>query len=172
MNDLELKDFLVTQLECVLGLVKDALSLLQGTVSATSDITTLTEYRAHAREYLRFLLASTATSSSCVPTAINSVCVCQTGRRGRPRIVVNAEEVELLRSAGYTWEKIAEVMGISRTTLWRRLNELNIPVNKYSNLSDRDLDEMVEGIQQNNPTVGLVMLQGYLSSQGVTIQRR
>ena len=59
------------------------------------------------------------------------------------------EEVELLPSAGYTWEEVAKVMGISRTTLWRRLNELNIPVNKNSNLSDGDLDEMVEGIQQS-----------------------
>ena len=100
MNDMELKDFLVTQLECLLGLVEVALSLLQGTVSATSDITTLTEYRAHAREYHRFLLASTATNSSCVPTAIDSVYICQTRRRGRPRIVVNVEEVGCKRGGG------------------------------------------------------------------------
>ena len=161
----------MTQLECVLGLVEEAISVLQGMVSVTSDVTILSEYRARARECLRILLASTSTSSR-VTAAVNSVYVCQTGSRGRPRIVVNVEEVELLRSAGYTWEEIAEIMAISRATLWRRLNELNIPLSKYSDITDRDLDVMVEGIQQANPTVGLVMLQGYLSSQGVTIQRR
>ena len=30
VNDLQLKDSLVTQLECVLGLMEEALSLLQG----------------------------------------------------------------------------------------------------------------------------------------------
>ena len=42
-----------------------------------------------------FCLRSTSTSS-CVSAAVNSMHVCQTGSHGRPSIVVNVEQVELL----------------------------------------------------------------------------
>lgn len=44
-------------------------------------------------------------------------------------------------------------------------------VEKYSNINDENLDTMVQGIQRQHPGVGLRMLQGYLKSQGIVLQR-
>ena len=49
----------------------------------------------------------------------------QTGRRGRPPLPVNVDQVEMLRGIGYTWDEVANV------TLWRRLTEQNITLSRY-----------------------------------------
>ena len=60
---------------------------------------------------------------------------------------MNREHVELLRSSEFTWEEVAQILSISRTTLWRRVQELGIPMCKYSDISDHDLDHLVRDIQ-------------------------
>ena len=45
---------------------------------------------------------------------------------GRPRVFLDMDEVELLRSLRFTWSKIAEILGVSRSTLYRRLEEEGI----------------------------------------------
>ncbi len=76
------------------------------------------------------------------------------------------------RTAGFTWEEVSQVVGVSRTTLWRRFHKLGIPIQKYSDVSDTSLDCLVREIQRNNPNIGVAMLQGYLKSQGCNVQRR
>ena len=93
-----------------------------------------------------------------------------TGTKGRPRLIVNIEQVELLRSSGFTSEEVAQILGISRTTCWRRFQELGIPLCKYTDISDHDLDLQVRDIQSNNPNIGVSMLQGYLKRQGVIVE--
>ena len=95
------------------------------------------------------------TSSSCA-TAISPVQVVTQGRRGRPSLVVNIEQVELFRSVGYSWSEVSNLLSVSRTTLWRRFHDLNIPTSRYSDISDQELDNIV---QESHPNVGLVMLQ-------------
>ena len=43
-------------------------------------------------------------------------------------MTMNREHVELLRSSEFTWEEVAQILSISRTTLWRRVQELGIPM--------------------------------------------
>ena len=111
-------------------------------------------------------------TSSVTTSAISSLQrVLCTGIPGRPKLIVNIEQVELLRSSEFTWEEVAQILGISRTTLWRRVQELGIPMCKYSDISDHDLDHLVRDIQCNNPNIGASMLQGYLKSRGIFVQR-
>lgn len=87
-------------------------------------------------------------------------------------MLVNIEQVELLQGAGFTWQEVADAIGISRTTLWRRLHEQNISTSAYTDNSDHDLDELVKAAQHNFPNAGLVMTHGHLLSEGVHVQRR
>ena len=90
------------------------------------------------------------------------------GHRGRPLLGINIDQVELLRTVGYSWQEVADAIGASRTTVWRHLQEQNIML---SSLSDQDLYDLGRTIQRNFPNAGLVMIQGHLRSQGVHVQR-
>ena len=91
--------------------------------------------------------------------------------RGRPFLHINIDQVEMLRHVGYTWQEVADAIGVSRTTLWRRLQEQNVTLSSYTDISDHDLDDLVKTIQHNFPNAGLAMTQGHLRSEGVCVQR-
>ena len=159
---MQLRDSLATELECVLNATEAALQLIQANDttlnSVANDIDTLRVVCRSALDYYRVFQASALTSSSCA-TAISPVQVVTQGRRGRPSLVVNIEQVELLRSVGYSWSEVSNLLSVSRTTLWRRFHDLNIPTSRYSDISDQELDNIVQSIQESHPNVGLVMLQ-------------
>lgn len=82
------------------------------------------------------------------------------------------EEVEYLRSLRFSWKKIAEIIGISRRTLYRRLDEWNLPSDiHYTAVSDNDLDRLVSDVRAENPTCGEVLLMSQLHIRGVRVQR-
>lgn len=113
-------------------------------------------------------------TSNCTILPVNIPCLLTiSGLRGRPKVQLNIELYELMRSAGYTLHEIAVTLGTSRTTvtLWRRLQESNLCVSKYCDISNFALDFIIENYQKRNPNCGQVMLQGYLSSIGVNVQR-
>ena len=67
---------------------------------------------------------------------------------GHPPVEVSMEEVEYLRSLRFSWTKIAEIIGISRRTLYRRLDEWNLPQDiHYSEITDNDLDTLVREVK-------------------------
>ena len=169
-NNLQLKDSLCLQLENVLSSAENALQILQS-FRYEEDVEYLRQIRIRGNEYHRVLLSSVNTCSVTSSTISPQQHVLHTGTKGRPRLIVNIEQVELLRSSGFTSEEVAQILGISRTTCWRRFQELGIPLCKYTDISDHDLDLQVRDIQSNNPNIGVSMLQGYLKSQGVIVQR-
>ena len=63
------------------------------------------------------------------------------------------------------------MIGISRKTLYRRLEEYNIPSRDYSPLTSNELDEIVKSIKRDFPNDGEVMLQGHVLRLGFKIQR-
>ena len=94
-----------------------------------------------------------------------------TGRKGRPPVFVNVAMVEYLRCNGYTWDEIARSMLVSRTTIWRKLREAGITLEKYSSISDDDLDSQVGMLQMCHPHCGQVLLRSMLQAQGVHVPR-
>ena len=54
----------------------------------------------------------------------------------------------------------------------QHFGELGLHFEKYSSISDSDLDGHVREIQHNNPNIGMALLQGYLQSRGVFVQRQ
>ena len=68
------------------------------------------------------------------------------------------------------WTKIAEVMGVSRQTLYRRVKEKGIHQDlQFSDISDHDLDEVIKQIKVEHPNDGEVLMNGHLAAKNVWI---
>ena len=82
------------------------------------------------------------------------------------------EMVELLRSTNFTRDEIAKLVGVSRSTLWRRLSEQDGISHYFSDISDDTLDSIISQYQNCNPQTGQTFLKGYLESIGIRVQRQ
>ena len=92
--------------------------------------------------------------------------------RGRPRITVDIEEVEFLRSLNFQWKKIANILGVSRSTLHRRLREEGMQEDMwFSDISDDDLDILVKQIKEEHCNDGEVLMAGHLAARNIRVQR-
>ena len=69
-----------------------------------------------------------------------------------------------------SWQDCADALLVSRTTLWRRALELGITT--MSEISDLELDSVVERIVHEAPNCGTIMVWGQLKSLGINVPRR
>ena len=60
---------------------------------------------------------------------------------GRPRLQVDVEEVAEMRKIGISITKISEIIGVSRSTLYRSLEGNNLI--GVTDISNQELDEML-----------------------------
>ncbi len=100
--------------------------------------------------------------NDCSSPSLMGTCLTMTGNSaGRPRQFINIGQVETLRSAGYSWSNIAESLQVSRSTLWRRVQSTGFsdPF-RFTDISDRELDDLISTIQNNCPTVGRQLTHG------------
>ena len=82
--------------------------------------------------------------------------------RGRPRLNVTKEQIEYLLHLGFSCPKLADVIGVSLSTIRRRMEEYGL----YFTISDRELDHLAEQIKKDFPNCGYHMMQGHLLHQG------
>jgi transposase len=77
--------------------------------------------------------------------------------RGRPRLDIKKEQLEYLLHMGFSCPKIAAVIGVSLSTIRRRMSEYGLCVTElYSNVTDQELDSLVAQIKENFQTVAIV----------------
>ena len=157
------KDHLILRLESLLGIIEEILSFEN---SNNHDI--LLSLR---RQITAEINMFDDVHQPCAIPAVYAAHVTNMEKLGRPSIRINIDYVELLHGAGYTLTNIACALQISRTTLWRRLQEAGITLNGYSNISDAELDIIVRCYQESNPNCGQALLSGYLCSRGILVQR-
>ena len=82
------------------------------------------------------------------------------------------EEIELLRNLRFSWTHIAKLLDISRSTLYRRLEEEGISLNTaFSNISDGDLDRVIREIKATHPNDGERLIIGHLTRQRLILPR-
>lgn len=72
----------------------------------------------------------------------------------------------------YSWTKIASLLDISRSTLYRRLKGNNVSSNDYTSLSNATLDSIIHSIKCDHPNDGEVLLQGHLRRVGIKVLRK
>jgi len=82
------------------------------------------------------------------------------------------DQILELRQLHFSWTKIAAISGISRSTLYRRLEEAGISPSDYSPISDQELDGKIRCIKEGHPNDGEVLIQGHLARMGVRVTRR
>lgn len=93
---------------------------------------------------------------------------------GRPSYNISSETLEGLRGFGFTWGKIAKILGVSRWTVPRRVEKFGLQeVREFSNITDQELDELVRNhISNHGATSGQGYIAGYKKSLGPPVQRR
>ncbi len=92
--------------------------------------------------------------------------------RGRPQIEINIRDVEFLRNLRFSWERIGNIIGVSRSTLYRRLDQEGISRSiTYTDISDYNLDRLLRTIKLQHPHDGERMMIGYLARSSVRVPR-
>ena len=96
-----------------------------------------------------------------------------TGNAGRPRYSIQKDVLLHLRSSGFTWKKIADMLLISRWTLRRRVLEYGLEeITGFSDISNEQLDYIVQQFMREHGTlVGYSLVSGHLRSIGKRVQR-
>ncbi|XP_039524935.1 uncharacterized protein LOC120477412 [Pimephales promelas] len=91
--------------------------------------------------------------------------------RGRPRISISTINLTHLIELGLPTQSIADLLGVSRSTLFRRMNENNLSVRAlYSTCTDEELDALVTEVKNSMPDAGYRMVRGALLAQGHRVQ--
>ncbi|MEQ2289390.1 hypothetical protein AMECASPLE_032459 [Ameca splendens] len=89
----------------------------------------------------------------------------------RPRISLDKETLERLLDTHQPVACIAKCLGVSRRTVYRRMQEFNLSVRgSYSTMTDQELDQVISSIKHQKPNVGYRMVQGHLLSMSLRIQ--
>lgn len=93
------------------------------------------------------------------------------GGLGRPKVDVDLDDAEFLRSLKLTWKMVGDVLGVSKSTIFRRMSEEGRVVTTYSSISDDSLDSIVRSVKADHPNDGEVMMAGHLARIGVRVTR-
>lgn len=95
------------------------------------------------------------------------------GQRGRPRYKIMREQLEFFLDQNFTSAEIASLLGVSESTVKRRIQEFETSVRaRYSSLSDERLDETVLSIMENFPNSGYRRMTGFLLNAGHRVQQQ
>ena len=75
--------------------------------------------------------------------------------QGRPRFVITREQLETLIEANFTGPQIAHMLGVSLSTVRRRMDLYNLSIRAtYAAISDQELDARVLEISRMFPMCG------------------
>ena len=66
---------------------------------------------------------------------------------GRPKVEIYINNVEL-------WERIADIMGVSRSTLMCRIHDTGVVIETFSNISEEQLNYLLRRIKLHHPYDG------------------
>jgi hypothetical protein len=92
--------------------------------------------------------------------------------QGRPRFVITREQLETLIEANFTGPQIAHMLGVSLSTVRRRMDLYNLSIRAtYAAISDQELDARVLEISRMFPMCGSKQMAGHLLARGLRVQQ-
>ena len=93
--------------------------------------------------------------------------------RGRPKLLIPKEQLEGLRSLGFSWMSISKMLGVSEKTIRRRREAYGIPSTheQFMATTDAQVDNLVRSALHESPNSGERMIMGFLRGKGVHVQR-
>ena len=98
---------------------------------------------------------------------------CDIANAGRPSLIIGKEQIEYLLDCSFTVNQISEILHVSKRTIERRMSAYNLTgVNRFTEISDQQLDNNVYYVKQIVPDCGSKFLSGYLRSMNIRVQRR
>ncbi len=114
-----------------------------------------------------------ATTNQCgMFNDITAVMIITYSGPGRPPVDIDFDDVELLRTLLFTWSDIAKMLGVSRSTLYRKVEEEGLrPSFSYTNITDAQLDQQIVHIKTDHPNDGERLMIGHLRYLGIYVPR-
>jgi hypothetical protein len=91
---------------------------------------------------------------------------------GHPRKIVNQDELERLLHLNIPICEIAKQLCVARSTIYNSIAQYGINYERFSRMSQADIEREVELIMKDHPNAGEVMVQGHLTSRGLQVQRQ
>lgn len=93
------------------------------------------------------------------------------GGRGQPKYIVSEELLSRLIDMSLPISCIANILGVSQSTIFRRMRELGLSTKStYSTLTDQELDNVIVAIKIRVPNAGYRMVKGCLQAEGHRVQ--
>ncbi|KAF6723412.1 hypothetical protein FQA47_022497 [Oryzias melastigma] len=90
---------------------------------------------------------------------------------GRPRYNIEEERLKELLFLNLSVDCISKLLGVSTRTIQRRMADFGLSVRqRYSQISDEQLDQAILQIKTEMPTAGYRMVKGRLLSMGINTQ--
>lgn len=94
------------------------------------------------------------------------------GCRGRPSFDIPKEQIELFLEYNFSLPQISEMLGVSLSTVTRRLKDYGLSVTQtYSTISNTELDEIMQQLVSEFPNCGYRRMTGFLRARGINVQQ-
>lgn len=92
---------------------------------------------------------------------------------GRPKFAITTSQLEYLEGMSFNWTQISQMLGVSRTTTYRRRVELSMSTDKShsSSVDDDELEHLLRQIRHETPALGKRLIMGKLKSWGIKVSR-
>ena len=178
--------YALERIEIACGSLESVLYQLRTTVSEgslnSSESATVTEYCTLIAELIRHLHStaqewqsyldqlmqlSLSQDSSTSYSAPMSTAV----GPGRPKFQISRDQLQYLSSMSFNWTQIANMLGVSRMTIYRRRVEYGLISSTSGSLTDGELRIVLNEIQRDQPVLGETMIWGRFRSMGFHITR-
>ena len=102
-------------------------------------------------------------------TTSYSAPVVQANETGRPTFLISESQLQYLRSLGFSWTQIADIFGVSSTTIiYRRWREYGMEEEPMGSMTDEELSDGVRDLKEF-PSMGGTILWGQLRAMGFVV---